>query len=90
MQVLNPIDVQLGRSLRNRRFAAGLSIHNFATAIGVTNARLLEFESGEERIEARIMANICDVLDARPSAFFAWVSNESPSGQPRRQKLDAA
>jgi transcriptional regulator with XRE-family HTH domain len=90
MKTLNPIDVQIGRSLRRLRFQAGLSLHRLATAIGVTNARLLEFESGEARIEARVMAEMCDVLDVRPSAFFAWVPKESASGKPARQKLDAA
>lgn len=90
MQVLNPIDVRVGLSLRRLRFRSGLALHRFAKLIGVKTARLLEFESGNARIDARLMVEMCRVLDVRPMAFFEWSPSEPTSDKPAPRKLNAA
>ncbi|PPQ31339.1 hypothetical protein CCR94_09525 [Rhodoblastus sphagnicola] len=90
MHALNSIDVQVGTCLRKMRFQRGWFVHTLAKAIGVTSARLLEFESGETRIEPRIMSEMCRALGVPPSAFFAWIPNGSMNATPARHKLDAA
>lgn len=76
MQVLNPIDVKVGACLRAMRFQIGWSVNYLATAISVTNSTILEFESGEARIEPRIMIKICRVLNVSPRDFFDWLPME--------------
>ncbi|PPQ31051.1 hypothetical protein CCR94_10480 [Rhodoblastus sphagnicola] len=90
MEVPNPIDTHVGTKLRDTRSRLGLSAQTLATAIGVTSTRLLEFESGEARIEARVMAKICRVFDVRPSVFFTSMLSEADSRKSTRGKLDAA
>ncbi|PPQ29117.1 hypothetical protein CCR94_16075 [Rhodoblastus sphagnicola] len=77
MLVLNPIDVKVGECLQNTRLHLGLSFHELALAIGVSNACLLDFESGKTRIGADKLYDICRVLHVRPVAFFAWLPDKA-------------
>ena len=90
MQMQNPIDVQVGKCLRDMRFEIGWPVDRLAAAIGVTSARMIEYESGEARMEARVMAEICRVLNVVPSTFFAWSPEASSSGASTLDKLEAA
>jgi transcriptional regulator with XRE-family HTH domain len=72
------------------RFKFGWSIDALARAIGVTSSRLIEFENGEARIEARVMSELCRVLNLLPSTFFAWLPEVSSNATSALGKLEAA
>ena len=90
MQTPNPIDVQVGIHLRNMRLQLGWSIDRLAAAIGVTRLRMFEYESGDARIEAYVMSEMCGVLNVSPSTFFAWLPEAPLNGTSTLDKLVAA
>jgi len=89
MQVFNPIDVKVGACLRNIRFQRGWSVGYLAKCIGVASARILDFESGATRIDARIMVEICRVLNVKPRYFFEWDRQTIPDSAPSWQNVGA-
>jgi transcriptional regulator with XRE-family HTH domain len=74
----NPIDVRVGKCLRDERFHIGWPIGRLAAAIGVTSTQLIEYESGEARIGASVMFEMCRVLQVPPASFFAWLPEVAP------------
>jgi transcriptional regulator with XRE-family HTH domain len=77
MQVLNPIDLNVGACLRNLRFKRGWSVNRLAKAVAVSSASILEFESGVTRVDAHILVEICAALDVQPSYFFGWLPQDA-------------
>lgn len=71
--IFKDIDFQIGLRLRVLRMRNRLSIAEFARAAGITNARLIEFENGDARIDAPLLAGMCRILNVRPLAFFDWL-----------------
>ena len=66
MQTHNPIDVQIGKCMRDMRFKIDWPVERLATAIGVTRARMFEYGSGEARIEAHVLSKLCHVSNSSP------------------------
>ncbi|MBO0662484.1 helix-turn-helix domain-containing protein [Jiella sp. MQZ9-1] len=65
-----PIDVFVGKRLREARRAAGVSAEELAVALDVSPDRLLRFECGEERIGASLLHQVCERLKISPLFFF--------------------
>lgn len=81
--MVNQIDQEIGGRLRRRRESLGLSCATVAQALELDVAVIESFESGERRMSARQLQQLCGVLDAPPSYFL--VSDDDfggPGGQP--------
>jgi transcriptional regulator with XRE-family HTH domain len=66
----NEIDVYVGRRLKLRRVAVGMSQQRLGQAIGVTFQQIQKYEKGLNRISAGKMHMIAQVLGAAPSYFL--------------------
>jgi transcriptional regulator with XRE-family HTH domain len=75
MSACNPVDVSVGRCLRNLRFERGLSIADLAIGTGVTADQILAFEEGRERIGAHLILQMSNFLNVDPSDFFKMEPN---------------
>jgi transcriptional regulator with XRE-family HTH domain len=62
-------DENIGRRLKSRRLALGLSEEALAAALGVTCGQLQKYETGHGHIDAARLQHIADVLKA-PILFF--------------------
>ena len=71
---LNPIDRVVGGHLEAARHRVGLSVAGICEAIGVDEIRYRRFETGRERIDARSLQRICQVLGVSPLVFFTSLS----------------
>ena len=79
----NQIDQEIGARLRRRREGLGLSCATVAKALELDVATIEAFESGERRMSARQLQQLCGVLDAPPSCFLVADDDfTAPSARP--------
>lgn len=66
----HPIDVHVGRRLRLRRLAVGLSQERLAKSLGITFQQIQKYERGTNRVVASRLHDLARVLDVPVSFFF--------------------
>ncbi len=84
----HPTDVRVGRLLRERRLALGISQERLGALLGVTYQQVQKYERGANRIGSSRMHDLCRVLGVRVSYFFdepeaaeaAGLAEAAPSG----------
>ena len=64
------IDLFVGRRLRERRIAMGLTQGSLAEAIQISPAQVDAIEKGEVRIEANKLIQASEILQVRLGYFF--------------------
>jgi len=70
----NPkLDRIIGMNIRTGRECARVSAESLAIAIKVPQKRLLQFESGEERVPASVLMEISYVLNLPLANFFTGI-----------------
>lgn len=67
----DPIDVHVGKMIRARRRAIGVSQHELAPAIGVTFQQIQKYELGSNRVSASKLFGIAQALGVPVASFFA-------------------
>lgn len=65
----DPVDVHVGRRLRQARFLAGISQEELGAGIGVSFQAVQKYEHGENRLSASRLFKAARLLD-RPVSFF--------------------
>ncbi len=65
----DPVDVHVGRRLRQARFLAGMSQEELGAGIGVSFQAVQKYEHGENRLSASRLFKAARLLD-RPVSFF--------------------
>ena len=66
----NPIDVRVGRRLKERRARVGMSQERLGELLGVTYQQVQKYERGANRIGASRLFDLSRVLDVPVSFFF--------------------
>ena len=59
----NPIDVHVGRRIRQRRTLLGMSQEKLAEAIGLTFQQVQKYERGSNRVSSSRLFDLTHVLD---------------------------
>jgi len=79
----NPIDVHVGRRIRQRRTLLGMSQEKLAEAIGLTFQQVQKYERGGNRLGSSRLFDVARVLDVPIPYFFeemeAGLADKSPS-----------
>lgn len=89
----NPVDALIGSRIRKRRIMLGYSERVLSEALGVSEGQLAKWEIGSNRVGAKRLKEISEVLQESPSAFFedfkidrmsvmanrTWLDSEEPS-----------
>jgi transcriptional regulator with XRE-family HTH domain len=80
----HPIDVQVGKRLRQRRALLGMSQEMMGDAVGVTFQQIQKYERGGNRISASRLYEFTRVLDVPVSYFFEEMPVEAtrPNSKP--------
>ncbi|MBV9997467.1 MAG: helix-turn-helix transcriptional regulator [Caulobacteraceae bacterium] len=73
----NPIDVHVGRRVRVRRHAVGLSQQALATQLGLTFQQVQKYERGANRISASKLFEISQILTIPVAYFFDGLDAEA-------------
>lgn len=91
------IDRNIGARVRRKREEHGVTPSDFASAVGISERALLDFEVGADRIDARIMMRLCKALGVSATYFFEhWAPTERgqtiarPQGPRRSQSFAKA
>jgi transcriptional regulator with XRE-family HTH domain len=79
----NPVDVHVGRRLRQKRMLSGLSQEQLAEAIGITFQQIQKYEHGTNRIGASRLWDLSLVLDCPISFFFHEMPEDVARSSPR-------
>lgn len=70
-EVPDPIDLHVGRLIRARRRAIGVSQYDLAPAIGVTFQQVQKYEIGSNRVSASKLFAIAQALRVPVGSFFS-------------------
>ena len=66
----NPVDVHVGKRLRQRRTFLGMTQEQLGKALGITFQQVQKYERGTNRVGASRLYDISQVLDVTPQFFF--------------------
>lgn len=80
----NPVDVFVGKKLRQRRLSLGISLEQLAAQMGMTFQQLRKYECGANRISASRLWDLAGELDVSIDFFFEGMDAETASLSPRR------
>lgn len=72
----DPIDIHVGRRVRDLRVTSGVSQMLLAVQIGLTFHQVQKYERGENRISASMLFRISCILKVPVSYFFEGLSDE--------------
>lgn len=75
--MVHPLDVFVGRRLRERRSLTGMTTLQLADSLGVTRQQIEKYESGVDRISSSRIWEIAQAVDVPVLYFF-----EGLDGQP--------
>jgi transcriptional regulator with XRE-family HTH domain len=74
----HPVDVYVGRRLREARLLAGLNQSELGDAIGVSFQAVQKYETGSNRLSASRLFQAAKVLGRPVSFFFDSLEGEAP------------
>jgi DNA-binding transcriptional regulator YiaG len=66
----NAIDAYIGARMRERRLALNLSQNQFGKELGVSFQQIQKYESGQNRVSAGRLFDICKALNVSLSSMF--------------------
>ncbi len=75
----SPIDLTIGRNVRIRRLAKGLSQVQLAEQLGVTFQQLQKYETGGNRVPTGRLVTIAAILAVPIAALFEGTNAAEPS-----------
>jgi transcriptional regulator with XRE-family HTH domain len=74
----HPIDVHVGRRLRQRRRLLGLTQEKLAKAVDIRFQQIQKYESGSNRISASRLWSLAKALEVSISYFFDGMNGAEP------------
>lgn len=66
----HPTDIRVGRLLRERRLALGITQERLGGLLGVTYQQVQKYERGTNRIGSSRLKELCGILGVQPNFFF--------------------
>ena len=82
MAKAKPVDMHVGRRMRQRRTLLGMSQTKVGDAVGLTFQQIQKYERGSNRIGSSRLYEFAKVLDVPVSYFFDEMPSNALSGQP--------
>lgn len=77
----HPIDIHVGRRLRQRRRLLGLTQEKLAHAVNIRFQQIQKYESGANRISASRLWSLSKALDVSVSYFFEGMNGAEPQSE---------
>jgi transcriptional regulator with XRE-family HTH domain len=74
----DPQDLEVGRRIRARRLAKGMSQTDLATQLGLTFQQVQKYEKGTNRVGAGRLKRVAEILEA-PITYFYSASDQPAS-----------
>jgi transcriptional regulator with XRE-family HTH domain len=87
--VPNPIDVHVGRRIRQRRLLLGMNQETLANALGLTFQQVQKYEGGANRVSASRLSAMSDILGMPIPYFFEGFGvDATPEDRERRERME--
>ncbi|MCE6950665.1 helix-turn-helix domain-containing protein [Cereibacter sphaeroides] len=74
----HPVDLEVGRRIRHRRWMLGMSQQQLARQLGIGFQQVQKYETGANRVSASRLWDIAKALDV-PIAFFFGQERATPA-----------
>lgn len=81
----DPVDVHVGRQLRERRALHGISQQGLAEKLGVSFQQVQKYENGRNKIGASRLYELSEILDVSIGYFFEGLGRRPPKITTSRQ-----
>ncbi len=78
------VDHHVGRRIRERRNASGMSQEKLADALGITHQQIYKYEVGTDRVAASRLWDIAKAFEVDVGYFFEGI--ERRASRPRKAK----
>ena len=78
-QTPHPVDIHVGKVLRQRRKLAGITQEKLAVSVGLTFQQIQKYEMGKNRVSASRLYQFSQLLDTPVSVFFEGYNPEHDS-----------
>ncbi|PSL22349.1 helix-turn-helix domain-containing protein [Shimia abyssi] len=72
----HPVDVHVGKRIRQRRWLTGMTQQQLAGQVGIKFQQIQKYETGANRVSASRLWDIADALDVPVSFFFEGLEAE--------------
>jgi transcriptional regulator with XRE-family HTH domain len=79
-ELSHPVDVQVGKRIRQRRFCLKITQQQLSSQVGVKFQQIQKYETGKNRVSASRLWDISNVLDVPVSFFFDGLDAKSKDG----------
>lgn len=66
----HPVDIHVGKRIRQRRWMAGITQQQLAEAVGIKFQQIQKYETGMNRVSASRLWDIAEALGVKVSFFF--------------------
>ena len=78
--MVHPVDIHVGKKIRQARLVRGLTQSGVAKQLGLSFQQLQKYETGYNRVSASKLFELSQLLDVSPSYFFEGLvsGTESP------------
>lgn len=86
----NPIDLHVGKQIRQRRWLLGMTQQQLAQAVGIRFQQVQKYESGANRVSASRLWDLAKALGAPVTFFFDGLANSGPDDAPPKQPTFAS
>ena len=80
----DPVDIEIGHRIAERRKALRLTQQELAQSCGVTFQQVQKYERGANRVSSSRLYRIAAVLDAEPADFFPGAVARDAMGKTKR------
>ncbi|MGR3540595.1 MAG: helix-turn-helix domain-containing protein [Hasllibacter sp.] len=75
----HPVDIHVGKRVRQRRWMLGVTQQQLAERVGIKFQQIQKYETGMNRISASRLWNIAEVLEVPVGFFFEGLSDDAPA-----------
>ncbi len=77
----HPVDVHVGKRIRQRRWMLGMTQQQLAEAVGIKFQQIQKYETGTNRVSASRLWDVAGALDVPISFFFEGLDTQD-AGDP--------
>lgn len=77
----HPVDVHVGKRIRQRRWINGTTQQQLAEAVGIKFQQIQKYETGMNRVSASRLWDIAKVLNVDVSFFFEGIATDQDSAK---------
>lgn len=73
----HPVDVHVGKRIRQRRWLIGMTQQQLAEKVGIKFQQIQKYETGANRVSASRLWDISDALDVNMTFFFDGLAQDT-------------